>query len=78
MAVENNWRTPATKYDEDYKIDVTTLAPMAELAKGNGLKETGKETKGNEYRDIIRSDELEAGVSIAVEDGGLDKSEAGR
>ena len=76
MAVENNWRTPATKYDEDYKIDVTTLAPMAELTKG--LKETGKETKGSEYKDIIRSDELEAGVSIAVENGGLEKSETGR
>ena len=25
MAVDNNWRKPATKYDEDYVIDVTTL-----------------------------------------------------
>ena len=68
MAVENNWRDPATRFDDDYKIEVTTLAPMAEMTRGETFKETGKESKGNEYKDIIRSDELIEGMTIAVED----------
>ena len=68
MAVENNWRTPATKNDGDYEINVTTLAPMVEMTQGDTFKETGKETKSNRYKDIIRSDELTEGMTITVED----------
>lgn len=74
MVVENEWRKPATKYDEDYKINVTALA-MVELDKGKTFETTGKENEGNEYRDIIRSDELTEGMTIVVEDNDTRESE---
>lgn len=73
MAEKNNWRTPATKNDEDYEIDVATLAPMVEMTKGETFKETGKESKANRYNDIIRSDELAEGMVIAVEDDKMEE-----
>ena len=68
MAEKNNWRIPATILDDNYKIDVTAIAPMVEMTKGETFKETGKESKNSEYKNIIRSDELAEGMVIAVED----------
>lgn len=67
MAVKENWRTPTTSKEDNYKINVTTVAAMTEMTKGNSLKETGKEAKGKAYQDIIRSDELAEGVVISAE-----------
>ena len=73
MAIENNWRTPAGIKDEDYEIGVSAIAVMKEIEKGN-IRETGKEARGKIYsRDNIRSDELEAGITITVETGSLEK-----
>ena len=58
----------ATFRDEDFKIEVTTLAPLNEIKKGN-LVETGKEVASKQYRsENIRSDELVEGMTIAAED----------
>ena len=58
----------ATFRDEDFKIEVTTLAPLNEIKKGN-LVETGKEVASKQYgSDNIRSDELVEGMTIAAED----------
>lgn len=69
MAKKEYIERAATLEDENYKIEVTTLAPMKEMDIGESLKTTGKQEKGKEYSsNEIRSDMLKEGMTIIAED----------
>ena len=74
MAIKKEWNEP-TKSNEKYKIDVMTIAPMNEIPRVKSVKwtkQTGKEEKGLE--NVISSEDLDLGITIAAENGGKDIS----
>lgn len=73
MAMKKNWNEPTKSEDNKYVINVTTLAPLVEMTKGKAFEETGIESRGNSYSDIM-SNELTEGITIAVEESKEEKT----
>ena len=70
MANNKEYRERPANLKDYYKIGVTTIASLEVIKRGN-LVVTGKETAGKVIgKDSIRSDELEEGMTINVENGG--------